>query len=135
LSSSTLVQAASVWQCWVLFAFKGIIPWVFSYGLICSNTGVYFTVIPLSILAVLFLSLAVFAESLIRWRPKGSQPSTYGNVPALLHLVDEWDHARLYWGEKCRVLDGFGKSGTSGMRLADVKPNELYTRLRADIRL
>ena len=89
--------------------------------------------VPLAVLAVLLLVLALFAERQIRWEPKGSQPSTYGNIPALLIFVDEWDHARLFWGEKRGPVNGYGKAGTSGSRLADVKNGVLYTGLRAKI--
>jgi hypothetical protein len=130
--SSTLLQAATNWQCWVLTAFKSIIPWIFSYGFIC-DTIIYFNLIPLCFLAFLFLMLALFAEALIRWEPKGSQPSTYGSIPALLTLVDEWNHKRLYWGQKGEVIDGVGKAGTSGTRLADVQQGLQYSGLRATI--
>lgn len=131
--ASTMLQSAEIWQCWFMLTLKTLIPWVFSYTFTC-NTAWFIMLIPLGILTGLFFFLAVFAEVLIRWKPKGSQPSTFGNIPALLSLVDEWGHDTLFWGEKSAVLDGFGKAGTSGSRLADVKPNELYTRLRANIR-
>jgi hypothetical protein len=125
-----MLQSAAIWQCWFMLTFKTLIPWVFSYTFTC-NTAWFIMLIPLGILTGLFFFLAVFAEVLVRWKPKGSQPSTFGSVPALLQLVDEWDHDILFRGEKCAVLDGFGKAETAGSRLADVKPNELY---RADTR-
>jgi len=129
-NSSTILLAASNWQCWVLWAFKSIIPWIFNVGFTC-NGAVIFNLIPWAISAVLFLLLALFAEGLIRWEPKGSQPSTFGNLSALMVFIDEWDYKRLFWGQKGEIVDGFGKAGTSGRRLADVEPGVLYTKLRA----
>jgi hypothetical protein len=131
VNGSTLLQGSPNWQCWFVTGFKTIIPWAFSYGFSC-DMGVFMALIPLAFVAILFLILALFAEGLVRWRPKGSQPATYGNVAALTSLIDDWNHKTLFWGEKSPVADGFGKAGTSGLRLADVKPNELYTRLKAD---
>ena len=132
VDSSTLLQSATIWQYWFLCASKSIVPWVFSYGFSC-NTMVFMNLIPLAILAALSLVLALFAEGLIRWQPKGTQPSTYGNISALLALVDDWDHETLFWGQKGELVDNIGNAGTSGSRLADVKMGILYTRLRASL--
>jgi len=129
----TILQNASVWQCWAMLAFKSVTPWVFSYSFTC-NVGIFVSLIPLAILTTFFLLLGIFAEGLMRWRPKGSQPATYGNIPALLSVVDDWEHHTIFWGEKVEPVNGgTGKAGTSGKRLADVKQNGLYTRLKADV--
>jgi hypothetical protein len=127
--AGAMMESTTAWQCWVLFAFKSVTPWMFGYALQC-NLSVWMNLIPISVLAFLFVLLGLFAEFLIRYRPKGPQPATYGIITVLVSLVDEWDHRRLYWGDKGVGSDGFRRAGTAGQRLADLDMKALYTGLR-----
>jgi hypothetical protein len=122
-------EGATNWQCWVLFIFKSFTPWMFGYALQC-NLSVWMNLIPISFLAFLFILLGLFAEFLIRHKSKGPQPATYGNIRALLSLVDDWDHERLFWGDKGVKIDGIRRAGTAGQRLADLDMKALYIGLR-----
>lgn len=132
-SSGAFAQGASTWEYWFLFLAKSVVPWVFSYAFSC-NVVVAMCLIPLAILAILFLILAVYVEAVIRWQPKGSQPSTYGCIPAILALTDDCSEDRVFWGHKHIVKDGIGQAGLAGSRLADVDSKLLYYGLRAEIK-
>jgi len=47
-------------------------------------------------------------------RPWSSQPATYGHLPTLVNLVDEWCET-MFWGHK-----GNGHAGTSYKHLPEV---------------
>jgi hypothetical protein len=129
-NAGAMTEGATNWQCWVLFVFKSITPWMFGYALQC-NLVAWMHLIPISFLAFLFLMLGLFAEFLIRHKPKGPQPATYGDIRALMSLVDDWNHDRLFWGDKGVVTGGIRRAGTAGQRLADLDMRFLYTGLRA----
>lgn len=88
------------------------------------------TLLPLCTLMLVFLLLALFSERLIRRRPIGPQPAAYGNVHKLAIFVDEWDHKRVFWGDKGQVEEKMRKCGISGNRLAEVDMEMNYTGLR-----
>jgi hypothetical protein len=127
--TGSITQAALSWQCWLLFAFKCLVPWIFGYALETS-LYVFMSLLPLLTLAVLFLLLGLLAEFLTRHKPKGPQPSTFGNIEALASLVDEWQNKKIFWGDKGAVTETVRIAGTSGQRLADLRMNFLYMGLR-----
>ena len=127
-ASWMLVEDARSWPCWAMFVYKFMVPWIFGYAFSCSG-AVFMNVLPFVTQAALLLVLALFAEYLIRVRPKGSQPATYGDIRALLALVDDWDHERIFWGDKREYIEGIRVAGTAGNRLADLKANCMYLGL------
>jgi hypothetical protein len=124
-----LSQGRVMWPLWVIFTFKSVVHWVFGSAF---SANCYFTAnfIPLTTLTFLFFLLALFIEVLLRYEPKGPQPATYGNLKALIHLVDDWEHRRIFWGDKGEETDGIRRAGTSGQRLADLIMNRWYIGLR-----
>ena len=126
--SSLLAENARHWPCWVIFAFKFTVPWVFGYAFSC-NASVFMALLPLVALSVLFMLLAGFAGHLVRARPTGSQPATYGDIQALNALVDDWGYEKIFWGDKGKYTGGIRVAGTSGRRLADLAPGVMYIGL------
>ncbi|KAE9977693.1 hypothetical protein EG327_007650 [Venturia inaequalis] len=127
--SEPLIQATLSWQCWLLFAFKSVVPWIFGYALETS-IYVFMSLLPLLTLAVLFLLLGLLTEFLVRHKLKGPQPATYGNIEALTALIDEWQDGKIFWGDKGPVTETVRRAGTSGQRLADLQMSFLYQGLR-----
>jgi len=132
IDSSTILEGARNWPTLVIFATKAVVPWVFSFAISC-NRIIYFVTLPTLTLAVIFLILGLFSEYLIRIRPKGSQPATYGDIQALLALVDDWDHTRIFWGDKGKYSRGVRLAGTAGRRLADVRADVVYVGLSREL--
>jgi hypothetical protein len=130
--AGAMSEGVTNWQCWVLFGFKSITPWVFGYALQC-NLSVWMNLIPISFLLFLFILLGLFAEFLIRYNPKGPQPATYGDIRALVSFIDDWDHARLFWGDKGVNTNGTRIAGTAGQRLAELDMKALYTGLGSEM--
>lgn len=126
--SEPFMQAALNWQCWLLFAFRSVVPWIFGYALETS-IYVFMSLLPLLTLAVLFLLLGLLTEFLVRYKPKGPQPATYGNIEALTALIDEWQDGKIFWGDKGPVTETIRRAGTSGQRLADLRMSFLYQGL------
>lgn len=113
------------WQTLLMMTFKAIVQWVFGYAFTADET---FNVALLPVIALmgLFICLLAATEYLTRKRPRGTLPATYGNFDRVLDLVDEWNHKRLFWGEKEHLSDGARLAGTAGRRLADLKPGAVY---------
>jgi hypothetical protein len=128
--TGSTVQRMRSWPSWVLFAFKCITPWVFSYAF-TANLYAYMNLLPLCALTLVLLLLALFSEYLIRHKFKGPQPAAYGNIRKLAAFVDEWEHEKLFWGDKGKFSEGVRKCGTAGRRLAEVDMGVLYHGLRA----
>lgn len=63
---------------------------------------------------------------MIKKRPKGSIPGCYGNFQRVLGWVDEWNHQKLFWGDKGELVLGLRRAGTSGKRLPELHSNILY---------
>ncbi|KAJ5703768.1 hypothetical protein N7493_010906 [Penicillium malachiteum] len=80
-------------------------------------------------MAGLFFSLAIFTEYLVRRKPQGPQPVTYGDIQRLSQFVDDWDHKRLFWGDKGEIKDGMRRAGTGGSRLSELSPDAKYIGL------
>ncbi|KAK0712135.1 hypothetical protein B0H67DRAFT_555982 [Lasiosphaeris hirsuta] len=118
--SSLILQGARNWESWVVFLSKSVVPWIFGFAVSC-NRNIYFATLPMVAVATVFLALGLFAEYLIRVRPKGSQPATYGNVLALVELVDDWGHERVFWGDKGVYEGEVRRAGTAGRMLGDVR--------------
>lgn len=128
-TGSVLWDGTVMWPVWILSIFKSVIHWVFGYAF-SANCFFVANLLPLTLLTFLFLLLALFVEILIRYKPKGSQPATYGNIKAIMALVDDWKHQRIYWGDKGEEADGIRRAGTGGQRLADLRANKWYVGLR-----
>ena len=114
---------------WALFIFKVLVPWTFGQGF-DSNCLVFASLLPIIVLTFLFLLLAVFAEFTVRRRPSGFQPPTYGNIRTLASLVDEWQHKKIFWGDKGEVADLIRKAGSDGRRMPDLRSECLYMGIR-----
>lgn len=127
-SRGALMEGVRSWECWVMFAFKCLTPWMFGFAFV-TNLYIFSTLIPLMVLAFMMLLLGVFAEYLVRRHPQGPQPSTFGNIAKLVALVDEW-HPRMFWGDKGMLDHHIRKAGTAGQRLANVNMGTLYANLR-----
>jgi hypothetical protein len=87
---------------------------------------------PLVTITGLYLVLSIFTECLIRHRPKGPQPVTYGDIQRLSFLIDDWDHEVLFWGDKGEVTNRIRRAGTAGRPLSDVRLNAPYFGLVVD---
>lgn len=112
-------------QTLIMLVMKAIIQWVFGYAL-TADVSVNIALLPIIALMVLFIVLAIGSEYMLRKRPRGSLPASYGNFERVTRLVDDWDHARLFWGDKGCFKDGVYRAGTAGRRLPDLKPDTLY---------
>jgi hypothetical protein len=128
--AGALAQRMSNGPCWILFVFKCVTSWLFGYAY-TANLWLYMNLLPLCALVFVFLLLALFCEHLIRHQPKGPQPAAYGNLHKLAIFVDEWEHERLFWGDKGEISDKVRKCGTAGQRLAEVDMEMRYSGLRA----
>jgi hypothetical protein len=116
-------------QTLIMLAMKAIIQWVFGYAL-TADVSFNIALLPIIALMVLFVILAIGSEWMLKKRPKGSLPATYGEFDRVIQLVDDWDYGRLFWGDKGCFKDGMRRAGTSGQRLPDLKPDTLYCRCR-----
>ncbi|KAF2673028.1 hypothetical protein BT63DRAFT_145049 [Microthyrium microscopicum] len=126
-----VLEGIANWPCCVLFFFKTFIHWIFGYAF-STDVFAFMTLLPMVTLAVCFILLVVFVEFLIRWRPRGYQPVTYGDIERLIAFIDEWDHERIFWGDKGELRKGFRKAGTTGHRLGDLVPDKWYRNLRGN---
>jgi len=129
---SLLPEEIRNWPSFVIFVYKFVVPWFFGFAIAC-NRGVFFATVPLIALTGLFFVLGLFSEYLIRARPKGSQPATYGDVQALAALVDDWDPKRIFWGDKGVYSGNVRMAGTSGSRLADLREGVMYVGLSREL--
>lgn len=116
------------WEVLLMVAFKAIVQWVYGYAFTADAT-LNFALLPVIALAVLFIVLAIVSEYMLRKRPVGSLPAVYGNFARLTEFVDEWDHTRLFWGDKGALEDTempMRCAGTAGQRLADLWTGTSY---------
>jgi len=125
---STTLEGLSNWPCWVLFVFKSLTHWIYGYAF-STDLYVFMSLLPLIALTTCFIILGLFTEFLVRWKPKGAQPATYGDMDRLLGLVDEWNHDLIFWGDKGASHDGIRRAGTAGRRLADLDVDAWYVNL------
>jgi hypothetical protein len=128
ISAKTLIRS---WPTMAFAAFKSVVQSVFGFAF-TVNDAVDIGMLPLVTIAGLLLSLAVFTEYLVRRRPKGYQPATYGDIQRIAYFVDEWDHKVLFWGDKGEIGNGVRKAGTAGHRLSDIRPDTPYVGLDMD---
>jgi hypothetical protein len=126
-----LLAGLSNWPCWLLFVFKSVTHWVFGYAF-TTDCFAFMNLIPMIVLAFTFVLLGAFAEFMVRHRPSGPQPVTYGDVRRLVSLVDDWSHERIFWGDKGPTGGGIRKAGTAGQRLAELDMGAWYVDLRAE---
>jgi hypothetical protein len=118
-------------QTLIMLAMKAIIQWVFGYAL-TADVSFNIALLPIIALMVLFIILAIGSEYMLKKRPQGSLPATYGEFDRVIQLVDDWDHGRLFWGDKGCFKDGMRRAGTAGQRLPDLKPDTLYCCYRKE---
>lgn len=118
-------------QTLIMLAMKAIIQWVFGYAL-TADVSVNVALLPIIALMVLFIILAIGSEWMLKKRPMGSLPATYGDFERVIQLVDDWDHGRLFWGDKGCLKGEIRRAGTAGQRLPDLKPNTLYCCYRKE---
>lgn len=110
-SYNSFLAAATSWPTLYLFAMKPLTHWIFGLGIRIAWYGDIMCLmshVPLFILAALALLLALFANFLTQWRPRGPQPAAWGRLQTLADLIDDWgegadgkgDSGRLWWGDK-----------------------------------
>lgn len=131
MNSSPIKSFTTNWQSPVLMASKSLIQWVFGYAF-RVDILIYMSLLPQVTMTGLYLILSIFTECLIRHRPNGPQPVTYGDIQRLSFLIDEWDHEVLFWGDKGEVTNGIRKAGTAGCRLSDIRLNAPYFGIAVD---
>jgi hypothetical protein len=99
VNENAIVGAMKNWPGLILFLFKGLTQWVYSYAFVVDIV-VSISLLPLVTFAILILLLAIFAERLSRWEPKGRQPATWGNLELLeKYMYNGMDGERVYWVE------------------------------------
>ncbi|KAF2431052.1 hypothetical protein EJ08DRAFT_197089 [Tothia fuscella] len=96
VNENMFVSMLKNWPSLILFLFKGLTQWVFSC-VVAVDAVVTVSLLPLVTLAILILLLAIFSEKLSRWRPKGKQPATYGNLMLLSRYMADLDSDRVFW--------------------------------------
>ncbi|OCL10639.1 hypothetical protein AOQ84DRAFT_426459 [Glonium stellatum] len=131
------------WETWVLFVFKVLANCLFGLAVSC-NLFVFVALLPLAALTLLVGILAGWVDALARWRPKGPQPATFGELRRLGSLLgsrgeekkQEEVSGRLFWGDlgdlKCeRDREGnlVRRVGTVGWNLEEVRMDKLYFEL------
>ena len=132
--SSMLWETLRSWPSCLVFVCKSLVPWIFSYGFSCL-TRVFLVFYPLLTVALLFMVLGLFAEYIIRIKPRGPQPATYGDIRALVALVDDWKPGTLFWGDKGVWMHGQNVrvAGTAGQWLDDLRPGAVYKGLDREL--
>ncbi|KAK5658014.1 hypothetical protein OQA88_2568 [Cercophora sp. LCS_1] len=132
-NGSMLAESARHAPSWGLFACQVAVPWVFGVGFAPNIRELFMSLPSFVTLVVLLSGMAGLAECLVRMRPRGTQPATYGDVQALAALADDWSHDRIFWGDKGEYPGagrrGLRMAGTAGRRLADVREGVLYIGL------
>lgn len=104
---------------------KSTVQWIFGYAFTADLTF-NIALLPIVALMVVFILLTILMEYIIKRKPKGSIPASYGNFGRILRLVDEWNHRRLFWGDKGELMPGLRRAGTAGRALAGLQPGILY---------
>jgi hypothetical protein len=117
----------------VLFVVKFLAPWMFGLGF-DANCFLFATFLPIIVLTFLTFLLALFVEFIVRRQPRGTQPATYGHIRTLVSLVDEWQHTKIFWGDKGEISDHIRKAGSDGRRMADLRAENLYTGIRSKLK-
>jgi hypothetical protein len=107
VNENIAIGAIKNWPGLILFLFKGLTQWVYSYAFVVDAV-VSVSLLPLVTFAVLMLLLAVFAECLSRWEPEGRQPATWGNLELLGKYMEIMDGERVYWVDHDRIAEGHG---------------------------
>lgn len=128
MKGSAIMTFLSSWQSMTLMILKSVTQWVFGKAF-TADISVIMSLFPLITMAGLFLLSAVFTEYMIRRKPKGYQPVTYGDIRRLARFIDEWDDTRIFWGDKGEIDNGIRQAGTAGHRLCDVHPDAPYIGL------
>ncbi|OQE26815.1 hypothetical protein PENSTE_c005G10451 [Penicillium steckii] len=116
------------WQSFLMMGFKAVVQWVFGYAFTADETF-NIALLPVIALMTLFMCLAISSEYMLRQRPRGTLPATYGDFERVLELVDEWKYRRMFWGDKGVFDDQTRLVGTAGRRLADLEPGMAYACL------
>ncbi|KAF2098211.1 hypothetical protein NA57DRAFT_77004 [Rhizodiscina lignyota] len=113
------------WPALLLFAFKGLVQWIFAYAL-SVNYVVVVDLLPLIVLTFLLFVLAAAAEGMARYHPKGAQPSTYGDLQLLAQLIEDMNCEKIYWGDKGWMYGDVRITGTASSPLNKVRYSKLY---------
>jgi hypothetical protein len=129
-----LLAALMSWKCIVLSIFKSLLHWLLgqatqpSFG---SAGGAGFTVyfamnyarlLVYGICATLFALVVTFLT--VR-KPKGPQPATYGHIPTIANVIDDWTldkNGCFWWGDKGYGTDGGVRHAGMSSRREDLGP-------------
>ena len=121
LDISAAKAVVQSWESVILAITKPFAQWLFGVGVTPSLTTeqrINFRALPLFVLAGTAAAVASFGELLLRRKPKGPQPATYGHLQTIVDGVDDWGdggNGKLYWGSKGFNLHGQAVVGTSTM--------------------
>ncbi|KAL3713527.1 hypothetical protein TMatcc_002230 [Talaromyces marneffei ATCC 18224] len=128
MKGSATTTFTTSWQSMTCKILKSITQWVFGKAF-TADISVIMSLFLLVTMTDLFLLSYIFTEYLIRRKPKGYQPVTYGDICRLARYIDEWDETRIFWGDKGEIGNGTRRAGTAGHRLCDIQPDTLYIGL------
>lgn len=128
VSESSIWNKLKNWPTVTLFAFKSVTHSVFSNAF-SANAYIRMNLLPVVALAVLMLLLAFFTEYLAQAKSTGPHPATFGNLQAIVDLVDDWDCETMWWGDKGKS-GGVRRAGTAGHLLPEVYMDEMYVGVR-----
>ncbi|KAE8552213.1 hypothetical protein EYB25_006107 [Talaromyces marneffei] len=128
MKGSATTTFTTSWQSMTCMILKSITQWVFGKAF-TADISVIMSLFLLVTMTDLFLLSYIFTEYLIRRKPKGYQPVTYGDICRLARYIDEWDETRIFWGDKGEIGNGTRRAGTAGHRLCDIQPDTLYIGL------
>ena len=121
ISQSAIISALTDWQSILLLIIKPVSHWFFGSSAATFADGyLAFHATPIFCLAGVNAVLAATITYLGYRKPKGFQPSTWGNVLKLAEHVDCWGVGAggyIFWGDKGPIgADGVRKAGTSGSK-------------------
>ena len=93
------------WPQFGFMVFKALVQWVFAEAF-RINRALFVTLMPTIVFTGMMLVTALLVTWLAFWRPKGEQPSTYGELERMVELMDGYDGERFVWWEYGKVDGG-----------------------------
>lgn len=125
LSGDSLWSFLTSSQSMLFFFYRSLIQWIFGCAF-TADIEIGLALLPMLTLSIMLFVLSCILEYSTRKSIKGFQPVTYGKISRLLDFVDDWDHERIFWGDKGEMENGVRKAGTASYRLADLQPDASY---------
>jgi hypothetical protein len=107
VAMNPFLDIALNWLAWIFFLYKAVLQWIFGYAIYSSQLIVGISLIPLVTLTGLLFLLGIVAEILTRWKPKGTLPTTWGNIGLLAQYIGPLKGDYIYWdSEKQKLTAG-----------------------------